>query len=339
MSAASKILVVFDTAGPVSADQDFSEELKSDDWRTEADVLKAVRKLEYPFEYLGIYDDLSLLQDKIRSYRPDIIFNLVESFHGRLHHDRDIASFLKLMQIPFTGCGPTGLTLCKNKGLSKEILSFHRIRVPDFQILLRRKTIHRLKRLDFPILIKPLSEEASYGISQASFVENDEQFRERVRFIHEQLDQDAIAEEYIEGRELYVSVIGNERLEVLPLRELVFGEVPEEEPKIATFKAKWDEAYRKRWGIRNQFAGPLAAGIKEKIEKLSKKVYRLLSISGYARLDLRLTPAGDIVFIEANPNPILAEWEDFGQSGMKSGLTYPQLIDRIIRLSHPHTED
>ena len=137
--------------------------------------------------------------------------------------------------LPFTGCGSTGLTLCKHKGISKKILHYHGIHVPNFVVIPRGQRIARPKQLKFPILVKPVKEEASYGISQASFVETDEQFRERVAFIHEKYDSDAIAEEYIEGRELYVSLMGNVRLTVFPIRELVFREVPPDEPKIATY--------------------------------------------------------------------------------------------------------
>jgi D-alanine-D-alanine ligase len=234
--------------------------------------------------------------------------------------------------IPFTGCGSTGLTLCKHKGISKKILSYHRIHTADFVIIPRGKRIARPKRLTFPILIKPLKEEASYGISQASFVETDEQFRERVEFIHGKLDNDVIAEEYIEGRELYVSIMGNHRLQVFPIRELVFREVPPDEPKIATYKAKWDEAYRERWGLENRFADGLEPALVRQIEAVCKRVYHLLTIDGYARLDLRLTAKNEVYVIEANPNPILAPDEDFAQSAMKTGVAYPQLIDRIARL-------
>ncbi|MEY2511237.1 MAG: D-alanine-D-alanine ligase, partial [Verrucomicrobiota bacterium] len=186
-------------------------------------------------------------------------------------------------------------------------------------------------QLKFPILVKPVKDEASYGISRASFVQNEEQFRERIAFIHEKHTSDAIAEEYIDGRELYVSIMGNTRLTVFPIRELIFREVPANEPKIATYKAKWDEEYRKRWGLQNQFPEGLEPALVAQIEETCKRIYRLLTIEGYARIDLRLTAANEIYFIEANPNPILAADEDFAQAAGKAGLTYPQLIDRIIR--------
>src|SRR5262249_38684613 len=194
----------------------------------------------------------------------------------------------------------------------------------EFTVIARGKRIQRPRRLRFPILVKPLKEEASYGIAQASFVETDEQFKDRVQFIHEKYDNDVIAEEYIEGRELYVSLLGNHRLQVFPIRELVFREVPPDEPKIATYKAKWDEEYRKRWGLQNQFAEALDPALVAGIEQTCKRIYHLLTIDGYARLDLRLTPDNQVYFIEANPNPMLAADEDFAQSALKSGLPYPQ---------------
>jgi len=335
-----KVLVLFNTTGPAKLNQDFTEELKTEDWATESDVLGALKALGYPHDLLGVFDNPILILVKIRHFRPDIVFNLVERYNNDTSLDQNIPALLELMNIPYTGCGPAGLILCKNKALSKKVLSYHKIEVPQFAILPRNRGMIRPKRLDFPIFIKPLKEEASMGIAQASFVENDDQFQERVRFIHESMQQDAIAEEYIEGRELYCSVIGNRQLKVFPVRELKFREVPPEEPKFASFKAKWDVEYRKRWGIKNEFADPLPAGAVEDITRTCKKIYRLLAIRGYARLDLRLRPDGRVVFIEANPNPILADDEDLAESAKKAGLPYKELIRRIIRygLDITHTD-
>lgn len=327
-----KVLALFDVMEPMTLNQDLGAELKTPDWKTEAGVLAALNELGYPNEHLAIFDDLDLLRQKLQTFSPDVIFNLADQFRNNRAFDQHIVSFLAMCGIPFTGCGSTGLTLCKHKGISKKILSYHRIHTPDFVIIPRGKRIVRPKRLKFPILVKPLKEEASYGISQASFVETDEQFRERVEFIHEKFANDVIAEEYIEGRELYVSIIGNHRLQVFPIRELIFREVPPDEPKIATYRAKWDEAYRQRWGLENRFAEGLEPALVRHIESVCKRIYHLLTIDGYARLDLRLNAKNELYFIEANPNPILAPDEDFAQSALKSGLGYPQLIDRIARL-------
>ena len=327
-----KVLALFDAIAPTTLDQDLSAELKTDDWKTEANVLAALSELGHTTEHLAIFDNLDLLQQKLTAFEPDVIFNLADQFKNNRAFDQHIVSVLAMRGVPFTGCGSTGLTLCKHKAISKKILSYHRIHTAAFTTIARGKRIARPKHLRFPILVKPLKEEASLGISQASFVETDDQFKERVQFIHEKFDNDVIAEEYIEGRELYVSIMGNHRLQVFPIRELVFKEVPPDEPKIATYKAKWDEEYRKRWGLQNQFAEGLDPAVVANIERVCKRIYHLLTIDGYARLDLRLTPKNEVYFIEANPNPILAADEDFAESAMKAGLTYPQLIDRIIGL-------
>ncbi len=327
-----KVLALFDAIAPTTIDQDLTAEFKTEDWKTEANVLRALGELGHPTEHLAIFDNLELLQQKLQQFQPDVIFNLADQFKNNRSFDQNIVSFLAMQGIPFTGCGSTGLTLCKHKGISKKILGYHRIHVPDFVTIARGKRIARPKRLKFPILVKPLKEEASLGISQASFVESDEQFKERVQFIHEKYDSDVIAEEYIEGRELYVSVLGNHKLQVFPIRELVFEQVPPEEPKIATYKAKWDEQYRKKWGLINRFAEGLDAAVVHQIGQVCKRIYHLLTIDGYARIDLRLNSKNEVYFIEANPNPVLAADEDFAQSALQSGVQYPQLIDRILRL-------
>ncbi|MBX6325669.1 MAG: ATP-grasp domain-containing protein [Chthoniobacterales bacterium] len=326
-----KVLVLFDGTRPATLDQDFTEELKTKEWKTEADVMKALDALGHSAEHLAIYDDVDLLRRKLETFAPDLLFNLVEQFKNRPEFDQNIVSFFEMQGLPFTGCGSTGLTLCKHKGISKKILHYHGIHVPDFVVIPRGQRIGRLKQPRFPLVVKPVKEEASYGISQASFVQNEEQFRDRVAFIHEKYNSDAIAEQYIEGRELYVSLMGNTRLSVFPIRELVFRELPPNEPKIATYKAKWDDEYRKRRGLENRFAEDLDPSLVAGIQRQCKEIYRLLTIDGYARIDLRLTADNKMYFIEANPNPILADDEDFALSAAKAGLPYPDLIERIVR--------
>ena len=327
-----KVLALFDAISPTALDQDLSAEMQTEDWKTEANVMAALGALGHVAEHLVIFDDLDLLRQKLQSFAPDVLFNLADEFKRNKAFDQNIVSLLEMQGVPFTGCGATGLVLCKHKAISKKILSYHRIHTPNFVVIVRGQRIARPRHLKFPILVKPVKEEASYGISQASFVETDEQFRERVTFIHEKHKADVIAEEYIAGRELYVSLMGNLRLSVFPIRELVFRDVPPDEPKIATFRAKWDEEYRKRWGLQNQFAEGLDPALVAHIEETCKRIYRLLTIDGYARIDLRLTAANEVYFIEANPNPILAADEDFALSAGKAGMPYPQLIDRLIRL-------
>lgn len=328
-----KVLALFDTAGTPPADQDFSQELKTEDWKAEANVINALKCLGHEVRSLGVFDEPGLILDEVKTHPPDVVFNLTEHFNNRSAYDQNVASLLEMLGVRYTGSGPTGLTLCKNKGMTKEILAYHRIRFPAYAIFPPGATIRRPKRLAFPLFIKPAQEEASYGISQDSFVENDEAFEERVRFIHERMNQEALAEEYIEGRELYASILGNRRLQVFPIREVIFSEVPEGRPRFSTFKAKWDDAYRQRWGIQNIFAQTLPEGMAERIAEICKKVYRVLRIRGYGRIDLRLAPNGEIVILEANPNPNLADDDEFSQSALKAGLTYEGLIQRILALA------
>jgi D-alanine-D-alanine ligase len=328
-----KVLVLFDTAGTPPADQDFTKEMKTDDWAAEAHVIEALKKLGHEVRTIGVWDEPGMIIDEIKANPPDIVFNLTEHFNEVSAYDRNVAGLLEMMGVPYTGSSPTGLTLCKNKGMAKELLAYHKIRVPNFAIFSPGATIKKPPHLKFPLFIKPAEEEASYGISQDSFVESDEAFEERIRFIHERMNQTALAEEYIEGREIYVSLIGNERLRVLPLREVIFTEVPEDQPKFSTFKAKWDDAYRKRWGIQNVFAEPFSDGVVQRMARICKAVYRALRIRGYGRIDLRVTPEGEIVILEANPNPNLDRDDEFAQSAMKAGLTYERMIQRILRLA------
>lgn len=327
-----KVLALFDTTGPTPADQDFSAALTTPDWKTEAHVLDALKQLGHETQYLAIFDNLEVLRHRLSEFKPDIVFNLADQFRNNRAFDQNIVSLLEMEGVPFTGCGSVPLTLCKHKGISKKILAYRRIHVPDFALIPRGRKRIQARGLTFPLLVKPLKEEASLGISQASLVHNQDQFVERVRFIHEKFDNDVIAEEYIDGRELYVSMLGTTRLKIFPIRELIFRHVPPGEPKIATYKAKWDEDYRKRWGLENQFTTDLEPALVRKILNTCKRIYDLLLIDGYARVDMRLTPDGKLYFIEANPNPMLAADEDFAQSALRAGMAYPELIQRIIRL-------
>ena len=328
-----KVLVLFDTAGTPPADQDFTKELKTDDWAAEAHVIAALQQLGHEVRTIGVWDEPGMIIDEIKANPPDVVFNLTEHFNEVSAYDRNVAGLLEMMGVPYTGSSPTGLTLCKNKGMAKELLAYHKIRVPNFALFSPKATIKKPPRLKFPLFIKPAEEEASYGISQDSFVETEEALEERIRFIHERMNQTALAEEYIEGREIYVSLIGNERLQVLPLREVIFTEVPADQPKFSTFKAKWDDAYRKRWGIQNVFAEPFPDGTVQRIGKICKAVYRALRIHGYGRIDLRVTPEDEVVILEANPNPNLDRDDEFAQSAIKAGLTYERMIQRIVRLA------
>ena len=328
-----KVLVLFDSAGTPPDDQDYTEEFKKEEWRTEAAVIEALEGAGHEVRALGIYDDVNILLKEIEKDRPDVVFNLTEIFLGKASMDRNIPSILESLEVPCTGCGPEGLMICNNKALTKKILTYHRIKTPGFHIFEKGQRVWYPKRLKFPLMVKPLREEASTGIAKASFVEDEESLRERVVFIHEKYNMAAIVEEYINGRELYMGILGRNRLQAFPLREMKFTQMPEEGPKMATYKAKWDKKYRERWGIKNEFAGRLPDGIPEKISHICKRAYRALMIDSYARFDLRLTPEGEVFIIEANGNPMLAPDDEFAESADKAGLGYEKLISKILQMA------
>ncbi len=221
----------------------------------------------------------------------------------------------------------------RSSGLSKKILRFHRLKVARFHTFYRGQKVWRPQTVKLPAVIKPLCEEASRGISQASVVDNDEAFLERIKFIHENMNLDAIAEEYIEGRELYVTVMGSKQLKVLPPRELNFGQLPDDEPRIATYKAKWDDKYRQRWGIRSVCAAKLADGVAEDLVDACKRAYRALNMNSYVRFDIRVTADGKIYFIEPNANPCIARIDEMAQAAQKQGIDYNHLIRRIVNMA------
>jgi D-alanine-D-alanine ligase len=301
-------------------------------YRTEFDVKQALLALGHEVQVVGVYDDLAPIRRTIEEWKPHIAFNLLEDFAGNSALDYYVVSYFEMMRLPYTGCNPRGLLLARDKALTKMILTYHRIEVPDFMVFRRGKKISHRRKFRYPLIVKSLIEEGSVGIAQASYVENESQLRERVQLIHEKLHGDAIAEQYIDGRELYVSVLGNAKLEVLPIRELVFGNVEPGTPKMATYKVKWDEKYRNRWAIEYQFARNLPNGMAERIAHLCKRVYHLLDMNGYGRIDLRLTPANELYVLEANPNPGIATDEDCTLSALRAGMRYEDFIQRLLQL-------
>jgi D-alanine-D-alanine ligase len=288
--------------------------------------------MEHEVLPLGVGSDLGVLRSAIERFKPDITFNLLEEFHGVAVYDQHVVSYLELMKRRYTGCNPRGLMLAHDKALSKKILAYHRIPVPDFFVLPMGRRVRVPRRIAYPLLVKSLTEEGSVGIAQASHVADEGQLRERAEFIHRQLQTDAIAEQFIPGRELYVGITGNSRLAVFPIWELIFKNLPSDTPFIATAKVKWDEGYQKKLGVKTQEAQDLEPAIAHKIVNLSKRAYRALNITGYARMDFRLTPEGGIYLLEANPNPQLMYGEDFAESAEAAGLSYETLLQRILNL-------
>ncbi len=301
-------------------------------WKTEYDVVSTLKKLGHEVRSLGLQDELMPLRTAVTEWRPHIVFNLLEEFHGLAELDQHVVSFLELLQVKYTGCNPRGLVLARDKALSKKLLVYHRIRVPAFTVFPRGRKPKRPRSLSFPLIVKCLTEEASLGISHASIVENEDKLAERVSFMHNSIGADAIVEQFIDGREIYVGILGNDRLDVLPIWELTFENLAPGAPAIATARVKHNPEYQKKHGIMQQAAVDLPPELAQHIIKTSKRIYRLLEIDGYARVDYRLSRDGELYFLEANPNPEIAEREEFASAAQEAGIPYPELLQRMLNL-------
>ena len=307
-------------------------DLSTVEWKTEFDVTSTLKDMGHDVKVLGIKDDLRTIRQAVDEFNPHIAFNLMEAFHEIGAFDMNVVSYLELLRLPYTGCNPRGMLLSRDKSLSKKLMAYHRIPVPEFTVFRRGLAIKRPRRLAFPIIVKSLTQEASIGISQASVVDDDTKLRERVQFIHDSIGTDAIAERFIEGRELYVGIVGNERLQIFPAWEMHFNKMPEGIHRIATDRVKWSVKYQKKHGITTQEAKNLPNGMTETLKRLAKRVYRTLEMSGYARMDVRLNSDGRFFVLEANANPQLAWGEDFAESAERANLPYEELLQRILNV-------
>jgi D-alanine-D-alanine ligase len=303
-----------------------------DAWRTEYDVMTSLRAMGHEVRMLGMGDSLAELRAAIADWKPDVAFNLLEEFQGIVTYDQYVVAYLELMKLPYTGCNPRGMMISRDKVLSKQILHYHRIPTARFALLPRNRAYREPRRLAYPLFVKSATEDASLGISQASIVHDGAKLRERVEFIHEQTASDALVEEYIEGREIYVGVLGNDRLSTFPLWELNFGTLPDVMAGIATRKVKWDRKYQLKHGIGTGPARDLPPAVEHRVSQLVRRIYRALCLSGYARIDLRMRPDGSVVVLEANCNPNLAQTEDFATSALAASLGYDALLERIMKL-------
>jgi D-alanine-D-alanine ligase len=302
-------------------------------WKTEYGVVSTLRKIGHEVRALGVQDELNPIRVAAEEWKPDVVFNLLEEFYSLSDFDSHVVSYLELLKLPYTGCNPRGLVLARSKAITKKIATYHRVRVPAFVVVARGRKTLRPKSLRFPLFVKSASEESSLGISQASLVDSDERLVERVRFVHESIGTDALVEEYIEGRELYVAAIGNERIRTLPVWELDFGKLAESGEPIATERVKHSLEYQKKHEIDARRAEDLDPVVARALERTTRRVYRMLELDGYARVDYRLTAKNEIYLLEANPNPEIAEKEEFASAALAAGLAYRQLLQRVVSLA------
>ncbi len=324
-----KVLILVDWETQPSDDTQFEGKDEATKLGMEYQVIQALRDQGHAIEVLSFGPDILQTMTTLREKAPDLVFNLTEHVGGDRRKDAHIAAMLELLGIPFTGTSTIGLMLCRDKGTCKRVLGYHHIRLPAFEELQVGRT-KPAARLKFPMIVKPMYEDGSDGISLSSIVRTAEELQERVSMVHERMKQSALCEEFIEGREIYVAILGNERLQALPPRELHFGKTDEGGPTIATARVKWNEKYRKKWGISYGHA-ELDPALEKKVSHFSKRVFRLLNMRDYGRIDLRITPQNEVVFLEANPNPNLGNDEDVAEAARKAGIEYAPLIDRIVQ--------
>ncbi len=273
------------------------------EWKMEYDVIETLREQGHEVRVLGVHDDLAGIRPTAGFFAPHVIFNLMEAFAGVTTFDQNVVSYLELLRLRYTGCNPRGLIFARDKALSKKLLAYHRIPVPDFCVMRYGRKPTLPKKMRFPLIVKSLFFEASAGISQASVVEDDEQLTRRVQFIHDSLG----------------------------VWEMSFDKMPENRWRIATERVKWNTQYQKKNGIMTN-AAKVAATDAERIQRIAKRAYRALDLNGYARIDLRMGDDGRAYVLEANPNPNLAYGEDFAESAETAGISYEKLLERIIAL-------
>ncbi|MEM8710656.1 MAG: ATP-grasp domain-containing protein [Planctomycetota bacterium] len=304
-----------------------------DQFKMEYDVCTALQNLGHEVIQVGVEDELVPIRRVLRDAKPHIAFNLLMHFHDAGIYDSAVVAWLELQKQHYSGCNPRGLLVANDKALCKKVLAYHRIRAPQFFTVPRGKSVQRLPRkLAWPLFVKSRSEHASTGISQASIVHDIDQLRARVSYIHEQVGTGALCEEYIEGRELTIGVLGNKRVEISPVWEIFMDELPSGVANITTSRVKWDHAYQKKIGLRTGPATDLSDEKVEEIRRTARRIHKALGLSGYARIDMRMGTDGRVWVLEANPNPDLCFGEDFAEGFERTGLGYPDLIQKILNL-------
>ncbi len=326
-----KILVIVHADLIPPSEIDHTKDNSYEPWITEYDVISTLKKLGHIVEVLGVYSDLSIIRSRVEDFKPRLIFNLLEEFDGNVLFDQHIVSFLELLKLRYTGCGPRGLMLSRDKALAKKILTYHRIPNAKFQVFPQNKKKRISAKLKFPVIVKCLFEDASLGISNASVVNSPEKAYERVKYLHEKFQTEVIVEEFIKGKELYVGIVGNSRLEVLPVLELCFDNVDQPENEVYSEKAKWSKKYREKKGVEVREA-KLDPALLKKVIATAKRSYLRLGISGIARIDMRLSEDGIPYVIEANANPNLAQDDEISKAWQLTGKDYPSLIKKLVSL-------
>ncbi|MCC6396613.1 MAG: ATP-grasp domain-containing protein [Bacteroidetes bacterium] len=294
------------------------------------DIKAALDSLGYKTTITNVNSNVFELIDFLREERPDIIFNLVECVENESLQEMNVAGLYDLLKIPYTGAGPLALGTALNKPRVKEILTYHGIRTPDYQVFRAQDRIVLKEGLAFPLIVKPSHEDGSVGITEQSIVYNLPDLRKRVRYIHADFEQPALVEQYIAGRELNVAILGSLRPQVLPISEIDFSGLPADMHKIVSYDAKWMHGTAAYEGTRGVCPAKLTARQEGEIKRTALECFRLIGCRDYARIDFRLTAEGVPYVLEVNPNPDISDDAGFARSARCAGYSFPEAIGKII---------
>ena len=285
---------------------------------------------------IGASDKVEPLVAALISGAPDLVFNLAESFDGKSALESNVTGLMNLLGLRYTGSSPAGLLIAGDKSLTKKVLTFHEISTPQFATVYRG-ALDSAGDLNFPLIVKPPQEDASIGLTGASVVHDLKQLLERMSALQAEFNGPVLVEQYIEGREFYVGVLGNTNAEALPIIELDFTGFPEGAPRIASWEAKWGTdgagAGAEYAGTKSVFPDSLDEDLAGRMQRVAVESFHALRLRDYARIDLRVTPAGDIYVIEVNPNCYLEKESEFARAARQAGHDYPALIARISELA------
>lgn len=294
------------------------------------DVSHALSLLGYKTSIFNVNGDVFRLMKFLRGEQPDLIFNLCESFGSNSVHEMHVAGIFELLGIPYTGAPPLVLGTALNKVRVKEILSYHGLPTPKFQLCKTPTRISLEDHLDFPLIVKPVREDASAGIDSGSVVTSAAEFRRRVRYIIEQFDQPALVEEYIDGRELNVAVMGNHRPIVFPISEIDMSTLPKQYRRIISYNAKWIKGTEEYEHTKGVCPARLPSTVEIHLKELALKAYRIIGCRDYARIDFRLSKENGPYILDVNPNPDICDEAGFARSAKAYGLSFEQLIGKIV---------
>jgi len=296
-------------------------------------VARTLRRLGHRVSVLGVHGDVKRLIAGLKRRRPDLVFNLMEMFGDNVFGDIPVTGLLDLLGLRYTGSGPGELYLSQDKGLTKKLLAFEDILYPRFAVFSRDTAFETGGgNLRMPLFVKPLRSDASLGIGGKSLVHDATALMERVSAIRKELNDHALAEEFIDGREFYVGVLGNIQAKALPPVEIDFTGFPDGVPKVMDSKAKWDEKSKEYKGT-NSVMAQLPDELRARLQKVAVDAYRALRVRDYGRVDIRLTDTGDIYVLEVNASCYLEKSSEFAMSAAAGGIDYPRLIEQIVNLA------